>query len=153
MTSYDMTVPPIAMEAGLGEVTAAARVAGCIHGPRVARRAILGGIRGRVRCLGVVRTDDVTALQSVGGGALGVGSGRTTGHRLTRARPGRTGTRILTQRAVECRTTGIPGSETLPALQRASSIATSCLNEEQINELKTISTKLRKWIWCSMPED
>jgi len=43
--------------------------------------------------------------------------------------------------------------KTLPALQRASSIATSCLNEEQINELKTISTKLRKWIWSSMPED
>lgn len=43
--------------------------------------------------------------------------------------------------------------KTLPALQRASSIATSCLNEEQINELKTISTKLRKWVWSSMPED
>lgn len=43
--------------------------------------------------------------------------------------------------------------KTLPSLQRASSIATSCLNEEQINELKTISTKLRKWIWSSMPED
>lgn len=43
--------------------------------------------------------------------------------------------------------------KTLPALQRASSIATSCLNEAQINELKIISTKLRKWIWSSMPED
>jgi DNA-binding MarR family transcriptional regulator len=43
--------------------------------------------------------------------------------------------------------------KTLPALQRASSIATSCLNEEQINELKIISTKLRKWIWSSMPDD
>ncbi|NQU04407.1 MAG: MarR family transcriptional regulator [Syntrophaceae bacterium] len=43
--------------------------------------------------------------------------------------------------------------KTLPALQRASSIATSCLSEEQIDELKTITTKLRKWIWSSMPED
>jgi DNA-binding MarR family transcriptional regulator len=43
--------------------------------------------------------------------------------------------------------------KTLPALQRASSIATSCLSEEQINELKTISTKLRKWIWSSMSEE
>jgi len=43
--------------------------------------------------------------------------------------------------------------ETLPALQRASSIATSCLSEEQIDELKTIVTKLRKWIWSSMPGD
>lgn len=43
--------------------------------------------------------------------------------------------------------------KTLPALQRASSIATSCLNEEQIKELKIISTKLRKWIWSSMPEN
>ena len=43
--------------------------------------------------------------------------------------------------------------KTLPALQRASSIATSCLSEEQINELKTISTKLRKWIQSSMRED
>jgi len=43
--------------------------------------------------------------------------------------------------------------KTLPTLQRASSIATSCLSEKQINELKTISTKLRKWIWSSMPED
>ena len=43
--------------------------------------------------------------------------------------------------------------KTLPALQRASSIATSCLNKEQIDELKTISNKLRKWIWSSMPED
>jgi DNA-binding MarR family transcriptional regulator len=42
--------------------------------------------------------------------------------------------------------------KTLPSLQRASSIATSCLTEEQINELKTISTKLRKWVWSSMPE-
>jgi len=43
--------------------------------------------------------------------------------------------------------------KTLPSLQRASSIATSCLTEEQINELKTISNKLRKWIWSSMAED
>lgn len=43
--------------------------------------------------------------------------------------------------------------KTLPALQRASSIATSCLTEDQIDELKSISNKLRKWIWSSMPED
>lgn len=37
--------------------------------------------------------------------------------------------------------------ETLPDLQRASSIATSCLTSEQIDELKYISRKLRKWLW------
>jgi DNA-binding MarR family transcriptional regulator len=40
--------------------------------------------------------------------------------------------------------------ECLPDLQRASSIATSCLTNEQVKELNTISRKLRKWIWLSM---
>lgn len=40
--------------------------------------------------------------------------------------------------------------KSLPDLQRASSIATSCLTGEQIEELKLISRKLRKWIWSSM---
>ncbi len=43
--------------------------------------------------------------------------------------------------------------KTLPALQRASSTATSCLSEEQVEELKTISIKLRKWIWSLTSED
>jgi DNA-binding MarR family transcriptional regulator len=40
--------------------------------------------------------------------------------------------------------------KSLPDLQRASSMATSCLTSEQIGELKSISRKLRKWVWSSM---
>jgi DNA-binding MarR family transcriptional regulator len=54
---------------------------------------------------------------------------------------------IITRRGIEL------VKKTLPTLQRASSIATSCLNEKQIDELKTISNKLRKWIGSSMPVD
>lgn len=54
---------------------------------------------------------------------------------------------VITKKGVEL------VKNTLPALQRASSIATSCLSEEQIDELKAIVTKLRKWIWSSMPPD
>ena len=38
----------------------------------------------------------------------------------------------------------------LPDLQRATSVATSCLTKEQIDELKTITSKLRKWVLSSM---
>ena len=41
----------------------------------------------------------------------------------------------------------------LPDLQRATSVATSCLTKEQIDALKTITSKLRKWVLSSMSED
>lgn len=41
--------------------------------------------------------------------------------------------------------------EILPALQRASSVATSCMSKEQVEELGNLSRKLRKWLWASMP--
>jgi DNA-binding MarR family transcriptional regulator len=40
---------------------------------------------------------------------------------------------------------------TLPDLQRASSVATSCLTKEQIEQLGSLSRKLRKWLWSSIP--
>lgn len=40
--------------------------------------------------------------------------------------------------------------ESLPDLQRASSIATSCLTNEQAEGLKTLLRKLRKWLESSM---
>ncbi len=40
----------------------------------------------------------------------------------------------------------------LPDMQRASSIATSCLSSQQVDDLRTISKKLRKWLWESMAE-
>jgi DNA-binding MarR family transcriptional regulator len=40
----------------------------------------------------------------------------------------------------------------LPDMQRASSVATSCLSGDQIDDLRDISKKLRKWLWASMPE-
>jgi DNA-binding MarR family transcriptional regulator len=40
----------------------------------------------------------------------------------------------------------------LPDMQRASSVATSCLSGKQIDDLREISKKLRKWLWTSMPE-
>lgn len=43
--------------------------------------------------------------------------------------------------------------QTLPDLQRASSVATSCLTKEQAEELGTLSRKLRKWLWASLQED
>jgi DNA-binding MarR family transcriptional regulator len=41
----------------------------------------------------------------------------------------------------------------LPDLKRATSVATSCLNKKQIDELKTITSKLRKWLLSSMSPD
>ena len=38
----------------------------------------------------------------------------------------------------------------LPDLQRASSVATSCMSKEQVEELGDLSRKLRKWLWASM---
>ena len=40
----------------------------------------------------------------------------------------------------------------LPDLQRASSVATSCLSKEQVEELGNLSRKLRKWLWDSMQD-
>ena len=42
--------------------------------------------------------------------------------------------------------------KTLPDLQRASSVATSCLSKEQVEELGNLSRKLRKWLWDSMQD-
>lgn len=42
--------------------------------------------------------------------------------------------------------------ESLPDLQRASSVATSCLTGEQVDTLREISRKLRKWLWSCMSD-
>ncbi len=41
----------------------------------------------------------------------------------------------------------------LPDLQRASSVATSCMSKDQVDELGDLSRKLRKWLWASMTND
>ena len=41
-------------------------------------------------------------------------------------------------------------TQILPDLQRASSVATSCMSKEQVEELGNLSRKLRKWLWNSM---